>query len=390
MNILRVIATVDPRSGGPIEGLKLSTKVLQEFGHSSEVVTTDRLNTVSAINDVAVHKLGHIGPRYGYTPKLKRWIAANHQRFDVAVVHGLWNHASIGGWQGLRGVGLPYVVFTHGMMDPWFKDQYPLKHAAKQAFWWLWQGKVLRDSQEVLFTSLEEKKLARGVFSGYSYKERVVSYGAAEPPAALELQVGAFHEAVPSLAGRPFILFLSRVHEKKGCDLLVSAFAQIADRFPNIDLVIAGPDQDGLKDTLQKLATEQGIAQRVHWPGMLLGDAKWGAFRSAEAFILPSHQENFGIVVAEALACGTPALITNKVNIWREVKVSGAGIVAPDTVDGVCELLRSWLEMTGDQKHDMRLRARACFESSFHVRTAANDLEAALLDATAHDRRRRK
>ena len=80
---------------------------------------------------------------------------------------------------------------------------------------------------------------------------------------------------------------------------------------------------------LQSLAQRLGIAARVHWPGMLKGDVKWGAFRSAEALILPSHQENFGFVVAEAMACSTPVLVSNKVNIWREVEASRCGFVDP-------------------------------------------------------------
>ena len=129
----------------------------------------------------------------------------------------------------------------------------------------------------------------------------------------------------PRFAAAVFLLFLSRIHEKKGCDLLLRAFAKIAAEYPELYLVVAGPDPMQLESRLRTQADRAGIGHRVYWPGMLQGAAKYGAFRCAEAFVLPSHQENFGIVVAEALACGTPVLISDQVNIWREILESGVG-----------------------------------------------------------------
>jgi glycosyltransferase involved in cell wall biosynthesis len=125
---------------------------------------------------------------------------------------------------------------------------------------------------------------------------------------------------------------------------------------------------------LQQLAHRLGVSDRVTWPGMLRGDMKWGAFYAAEAFILPSHQENFGIAVAEALGCGRPVLISDKVNIWREVQSHGAGIVASDTEEGTLKLLREWLSLTSDQRSTMGRNARALFEERFTVDAMAAGL----------------
>ncbi len=107
---------------------------------------------------------------------------------------------------------------------------------------------------------------------------------------------------------------------REGVRLLLRGFVEFAKANQDTDLVVAGPDQVGLVPELRAIARDAGIEHRVHFPGMLAGDAKAGAFRGAQAFVLPSHQENFGIVVAEAMACETPVLISDKVQIWREVE----------------------------------------------------------------------
>jgi glycosyltransferase involved in cell wall biosynthesis len=107
---------------------------------------------------------------------------------------------------------------------------------------------------------------------------------------------------------------------------------------------------------------------------MLQGPLKWGAFYASEVFALPSHQENFGVAVAEALACGVPALISDKVNIWREIAADGAGFVAADTVDGTEQNLRRWLALDAGGRAQMSSRARALFKARFTVEAMARDL----------------
>jgi glycosyltransferase involved in cell wall biosynthesis len=199
----------------------------------------------------------------------------------------------------------------------------------------------------------------------------VVGYGTGDVPNDARGQLSAFHAQLPALGGRPYMLFLGRIHPKKGCDLLVQAWAVIAQQRPDLQLVIAGPDQTGWIKELRLLADRLGLDARIHWPGMVTGDAKWGAFRGAEAFILPSHQENFGVAVAEALACRTPVLISDKVNIWREVKASGAGLVESDTLAGTRQLLQSFMALDEAAKARMRDAARQCFVERFDLKNSS-------------------
>jgi glycosyltransferase involved in cell wall biosynthesis len=169
------------------------------------------------------------------------------------------------------------------------------------------------------------------------------------------------------------LLFLGRLHEKKGCDLLIRAFAASWNSTPELQslhLVVAGPsaDQAYLRHLKRVAATAFGGAEMpVTFTGMLSGSLKWGAFRAADAFILPSHQENFGIAVVEALACGTPVLISNKVNIWREIVNDGAGFADEDDRAGTIRLIERWMRTSAAERETMRSSARRCFERRFQI-----------------------
>ena len=318
-----------------------------------------------------VHALGPSKLGYGYTPRLLPWLRANAVRFDAVIIEGLWQYHGFATWRALQGTGVPYFVFSHGMLDPWFKHTYPLKHLKKWLYWPWAEYRVLRDARAVIFTCEEERLLARQSFCMYRANEAVSGYGTSSPPPNGQELAQTFMGAHPQLQGKRIVLFLSRIHEKKGCDLLLDAFAQVAGQDERLHLVMAGPDQTGWAADLKAQAERLGIAHRISWPGMLQGDAKWGAFYAAEVFCLPSHQENFGIVVAEALACGKPVLISNKVNIWREIESDAAGFVDDDTIAGTVRNLQRWLALDAGAYGQMAERARQCFAQRFHIRRAA-------------------
>jgi len=159
---------------------------------------------------------------------------------------------------------------------------------------------------------------------------------------------------------------MGRIHPKKAVDILIEAFAGTLAKDYAWNLVIAGPDEIGWKKDLEALAVRLGIADRITWTGMLKGKLKWGAFAASEVFVLPSHQENFGIVVAEALACSLPVILSEKVNIWREIVSCWAGLVGQDTLDGTAGSLRRWSELTVEEIEGVRIRSRKCFDELFN------------------------
>jgi glycosyltransferase involved in cell wall biosynthesis len=246
-----------------------------------------------------------------------------------------------------------------------------LKHVKKWLYWMPFEHRVLRDAYRVLFTSKAEKRLAEQSFRLHTWNPYVVPYGASGPTGDPQMQMEAFFARCPKARGKRFLLFLGRIHRKKGCDLLIDAFAKVAASDPDLDLVIVGPDSQQWQAKLQQTAIRTGIAHRVHWPGMVTGDAKWGAFYASEAFILPSHQENFGIAVAEALGCGKPVLLADKVNIAEDIADDGAGLMELDTAEGTLRLLERWIAMTVEEREEMAERAYRCFHARYDMRENA-------------------
>jgi glycosyltransferase involved in cell wall biosynthesis len=274
----------------------------------------------------------------------------------------------------LASTGVPYYVFTHGMLDPWFKHRYPLKHLKKRLYWNWAEHRVLQDAAAVLFTCEEERRLARGSFSRYQVNEAVVGCGIREPTGVALEQREQFLRQFPQLHDKRLLLFLGRLHPKKGCEDLLEALAAVAPLDQRLHIAMVGPGDPTYVAALKRQAERLGIASRVCWAGMLRDDAKWGAFRAAEAFVLPSHQENFGISVAEALACGVPVLISNKVNIWREIAAEHAGLVEDDSVCGTTRLLQQWLDLPSAQRERLTSSAQVCFKKHFHIDTTTRRL----------------
>ncbi len=372
MKVLHVLRSIDPKGGGTSEGVRTLAQAQIAAGYQVTTVALDGPNLVHS-HPGTTHLLGPVVSTYGRTSALESWLAQHVAEFDVTVIHGLWQYHGFAARKACLKAGVPYTVFPHGMLDPWFKRTYPLKHVKKWLYWPWGEYRVLRDAAAVLFTAEEERQAARRSFWLYHVREEVVGFGTEPPPEDSETQREAFLARFPVLRGKRLLLFIGRVHPKKGVDLLMRAFAAHGG---DLHLVMAGPDPDGMRPALEQLAGT--AASRITWTGMIQGAEKWGAFRAADAFILPSHQENFGVAVAEALACGLPVLISRRVNIWREIDQAGAGWMAEDDDAGCAELVRRWTGSSADQRVRLRAATRLCFNSHFAMAGAAARLDAVL------------
>ena len=381
-SILHTIRSMNPAHGGPVEVVKQLSSMNGRMDCTVEIASLDAPGDPWVGNlGLPIHALGEqtsaAGAGYGYSSRFVPWLLGNRNRYSAVISHGLWQYNNAGVWRALRGTDTPYFVFPHGMLDGWFKRAYPAKHYKKWVYWILQERKIFRDARAVIFTCQEEQRASKNTFRPYRCDERVITLGIAPPVFAYpKTPKSVFFERLPELSKKRILLFLGRLHDKKGCDLLIEAFGRITSGSGGeFHLVMAGPCAD--EAYLQQM---RGLAGRhcppgsVSFPGMLSGDLKWGAFQAAEAFVLPSHQENFGIAVVEALACGVPVLISNRVNIWREIEEDGAGSVQADDAAGTLALLENWRALDQAGRDRMRLAALACFSDRFHITRTAHEL----------------
>ena len=387
MRILRIIKSVDPVWGGPVEAMLQTARLHNEAGHVVEVLSMD-----DPSSDLIMHfpiRCNAVGPaptRYGYTRSLNKWLLANAGRYDCFIIEGLWQYHCWGAWRSIRNSGIPYVVFTHGMLAPWFKMRYPLKHLKKWLYWPWADYRVLRDAAAVLFTCDQERVLARQSFWLYRAREVVVSSGTAGVPDTKKDYASGFLLRHPGLHEYRRFVFLGRLHPVKGADIIVETIGRLRRcglwDSNTMRLIMAGPDTGTYGGKLKELAQSLGVADSIVWTGMLSGDDKWGVLQCAEVFVLPSHQENFGVVVAESLSVGVPVLISKAVNIWPEIVADGAGTADDDTVAGFERQMISWLMLSPDAVAAMRKKARLCFGNRYTAKRAADSLLSVIYQIT--------
>ena len=244
-----------------------------------------------------------------WNPAVKRYCRARLQNFDVAHIFGLYDLLGPAVAEKCRERGLPYVVEPIGMFLPivrniWLKRMY---HA-------LLGRRLLWGASAVIATSEQEvEELAGG---GLQREKIVLRRNGVDWPDGWP-ESGAFRREHNIPADAKVVLFLGRLSVKKSPELLLAAVADLPTPLQerNLKVVFAGPDEGGVRKQLAERAAQLGIANRVYFSGPVYGDAKWAAYRDADVFVLPSQNENFGNSAAEAVAAGTPVIVTEECGI---------------------------------------------------------------------------
>ena len=279
----------------------------------------------------------------------------------VTAVHGFWSPPLVAGCAGAQFARIPLLLSPHGMFSPY---SFAVKGGRKRLALTLGFRRVLRAVTAFHATCAEEAAEIRAL--GLRQPIHVVPNGVLIPP--------------PSYPGFPegprTLLFMSRIHPKKGLPQLLRAFAPLAAHRPHWRLVVAGPDEDGHANEVAALANELGVT--LTFPGPLSGPAKAQALAEADIFVLPTHHENFGIVVAEALAAGTPVLTTTGTP-WEKLEQHGAGWWIPLETDALAATLATATSYSRETLAAMGARGRAWVERDFSWSSVARQYEDALV-----------
>jgi glycosyltransferase involved in cell wall biosynthesis len=263
---------------------------------------------------------------FKYSHPLARWVGGHVQGFAVVHIHAVFSHACLAAAKACHRHSVPYVVRPLGTLDPWSLRQKPLR---KHLLWHVGARSMLQKATAVHYTTSEEQRLVEeslGLGRGV-----VIPLGVEEELLKAPSGAGSFRCRYPSLGHAPYVLVLCRLHPKKGLELFLEVFLEVTheEEFRPWRLVVAGEGEVGYVASLKRLVREQGGQGRVLFPGWLEGAEKAAALREAALLALPSHQENFGLSVAEAMACGVPVLLSTQVNLAAEVEAAGAGWSVP-------------------------------------------------------------
>lgn len=334
MRILHVIATLDAASGGSAIACIEMADALARRGHDVDIMTTDfghhgRSSPPHLSRPLACRiltfpvRFPHAWKR---SPELARELKRHAGDYDLLVVHSLYLFHDMVASAAARKAGKPYIVAPHGLLDPYIRRRSRLKKLVMEL---AFQNRALRQAAAIHYTSEEERRISQPFALGA--RGVVIPLGISEPPLS----------TVPRHAAR--VLFLSRLHPKKGLDLLIPAFARVKARLPQAELIVAGPDDGALRETVD-LVRRSGLEGSVSFPGMLRGAAKERAFAEASVFVLPSYSENFGMVLAEAMAAGLPVVTTDKVNISDAIGAAQAGIVVPCQIEPLAQAMAAILQ----------------------------------------------
>ena len=351
MRILHVISMMASASGGTTQILKLLAAAQAREGHRVTVCTTMIGNHAREQLDVDALRAVSPGVRYEAFPwelrapmislDMRRWLKRHITDYDLVHVHGMYRFPpTYAAWLA-RKRGMPYIIWPHGSLDPFLHKQSSRSVWLKR-LWERWLDLPnLQAASAIHYTSEDERD--RASFMRLHAPPIVVANGLdwdrfADLPAP-----GTFRERLGLDPQVPLILFLSRINFKKGLDLLIPAFAQVRMRHPDAILAIVGPDNEGYGARVRDWVREHGLDNVVLFVDKLEGNAVVQAYVDADVFVLPSYSENFGLVVAESLACGTPVVISDQVNIHREVSNSGAGLVTRCDVVEIAESLSKLL-----------------------------------------------
>lgn len=342
MRILHVIPGLDARAGGPVSAMSGLTLALAREGAEVTVLSAsvvgepESSGTRLIEGGVRVRRVGPVRGALGRHPGLAPAVQEEVRNADVVHLNGVWEEVQHLAATSAHQAEIPYVWSPHGMLTRWALSEKPLKKRL-YLFWRL--RRDLNHGAMLHYASTVEQ--ASSAELGLDAPTLVEPFGVDLADYDQLPPRGTFRARHSEIGQRVVALFLGRLHQVKGLDLLIEAFARA--RTDASVLVLAGPDTAGYRARLQPTVDRYNMQDQVVWTGMLDESRRAEALVDADLFVLPSRHENFGMVVIEALAAECPVLLSDRVGIHEDVQRAGAGESVPLSVDALAEALGRWL-----------------------------------------------
>jgi len=344
MKVLHIAASLSSKWGGPTRVIIGLTEALSKKGVKVSIFAPTAENEKGFLEKpegVNIRLFRKSFPSKfwtSYSPGLAKALREEAFDFDLFHIHEIWHHPHFAAYQAARFARKCFVITIHGSLEPWCLNHKAFK---KKIYSMLIQRKILREASALhAITGEEVRNIAKFVgnknvllipnglnleeFENFSYREQI-------------------DELYPDIRGKKIILFLGRLHPKKGLDILAKAFQLILKQRDDIQLLIVGPDSNGYKEEIVKILKAENAIVNVTFTGMLRGDDKLAALSRADIFVLPSYSEGFSISILEAMACGLPVVVTKECN-FPEVEEIGAGKVIDPDAGQLSEALIELLE----------------------------------------------
>jgi glycosyltransferase involved in cell wall biosynthesis len=379
LRVLQVVASVNRNVGGPAISVSRLATVLAQEGVDSILATLDYplqgpqafVENVHMVSESA----GFLAQCLrGWSPALRRRLMMTvHDGVSVVHNHGLWMFPNLYARQAAIAAGVPLVISPRGMLEEWSLGR---SRVRKAMAWYLYERTNLKSA--ALFHATSEAEAGSIRAMGLDKPIAVISNGIDVPDLSVVPDRKVLETRFPDLVGKRWLLFLSRLHPKKGITELLHVWGNLASRFPEWQLVIAGTDLDGYVEIVKREADALGLGNCITFTGMLVDNDKTCALANADLFVLPTYSENFGIVVAEALAQGVP-VITTKAAPWKELSTNNCGWWIDTGEAALAATLLEAMQFPAEERRTMGRRGRDLMVQRYSWGRVASEMKAVYL-----------
>lgn len=355
MRILVTSFSIAPQTGGLRVGVLGLCRGLAKRGHLVSLYTTNAdgnktldaplgVSTLEEDVEVFFYPAQRIVFGNVFSYPMVRALRQCVPNVDLVLIHSLYQFTSTVAAHYCRKFRVPYVLRPHGILDPTLARR--RRWLLKWAYIQLFEKRNFDRAAAIQYSSRMEEEMARQ-FMAVKSPNLLIPEGINLDPFEKLPRRGSFRARYSEMAGKSLILCLGRLHQKKGLELLIEAFSRVATRRDDAHLVLAGSGDRDYVMRITQMLRDRGAIDRATITGQLDDNEKLAVLRDADIFVLPSYGENFGISIVEAMACGLPVVISDKVGIWREIAEAEAGIVTTCQSGKIADAIERLLDDPG-------------------------------------------